>query len=153
DIGRVVVWRLDRFSRDTADFMQTLKFMRENGCEIASVNESFDTSTPMGRAMVGILAVFAQLESETIGERVRDNMIQAVRQKKIHLGAHPPYGYTRHKGKLTVHPEQAEIVRWIFDRYIAGDGTRRIAVELTERGIPTPLGRRIWRYNSIQAIL
>src|SRR5690606_25375021 len=59
----------------------------------------------------------------------------------------------RHKGKLTVHPEQAEIVRWIFDRYIAGDGTRRIAVELTERGIPTPLGRRIWRYNSIQAIL
>src|SRR5690606_42074718 len=91
DIDRVVVYRLDRFSRDVADFMATLKRMREYGCEIASVNESFDTSTPMGRAMVGLLAVFAQLESETIGERIKDNLAQAVRSRGIHLGAKPPY--------------------------------------------------------------
>lgn len=153
DIDRVVVYRLDRFSRDTADFMATLKRMREYGCEIASVNESFDTSTPMGRAMVGILAVFAQLESETIGERIRDNLAHAVRTRRIHLGARPPYGYDRIKGKLTINPEQAEIVRWIFQRYLKGDGTKHIAAVLSARGIPSPSGRPFWRYSTVRQML
>lgn len=153
DIDRVVVYRLDRFSRDVADFMATLKRMREYGCEIASVNESFDTSTPMGRAMVGLLAVFAQLESETIGERIKDNLAQAVRSRGIHLGAKPPYGYSRHKGKLSVIPEQAEIVRWIYRQYLSGQGTRAIASQLTQRGVPAPRGGRVWRYTSVQTIL
>lgn len=152
-IDYVVVYRVDRFSRSTKDFLYYLDILEKHGCNLVSVNESFDASTPFGRAMVSMLAVFAQLESDAIGERIRDNLAHAVRQRKIHLGARPPYGYTRQKGRLTVHPEQAKHVRWIYQRYWEGEGTRTLARQLTEAHVPTPTGRRVWRYTTVQTIL
>lgn len=153
DIDYVVVYRVDRFSRSTRDFLYYLDILEQHGANLASVNESFDASTPFGRAMVSMLAVFAQLESDSIGERIRDNLTQAVRQRKIHLGAHPPYGYRRKKGRLIVDPEKAKHVRWIYERYLAGEGTRTLASQLTQAHVPTPRGKRIWRYTAIRSIL
>ena len=72
-IKRVIVYRIDRFSRSLLDFCDTWAVMAKHGVEFVSVNERFDTSTPMGKAMLFILMVFAQLERETIAERVKDN--------------------------------------------------------------------------------
>ena len=91
-VQKIVVYRLDRFSRSLADFSRLWEVLQRHGVEFVSVNERFDTSTPMGRAMLSIIMVFAQLERETTAERVRDNYYQRVK-----LGSWPggpaPYGF------------------------------------------------------------
>ena len=75
----LVCYRLDRISLNVAYFSSTLELLQDNDIEFISIKEQFDTSTPMGRAMIYIASVFAQLERETIAERVRDNMLQLAR--------------------------------------------------------------------------
>ena len=70
----LVCYRLDRISRNVADFSSTLELLQEHNVNFISIKEQFDTSTPMGRAMIYIASVFAQLERETIAERVKDNI-------------------------------------------------------------------------------
>lgn len=72
-IEKVVVYRLDRISRSIVDFADFISILEDHNISFVSATEKFDTSTPMGRAMLYIVVVFAQLERETIAERVRDN--------------------------------------------------------------------------------
>ena len=72
-IQKILVYRLDRFSRSIADFSRLWEILQQYGVEFQSVTEQFDTSSPMGRAMLNIVLVFAQLERETTAERVKDN--------------------------------------------------------------------------------
>ena len=71
-VSKLYVYRLDRFSRSIADFGQLWTILKENDVEFVSVTENFDTSSPMGRAMLHIIMVFAQLERETTAERVKE---------------------------------------------------------------------------------
>jgi len=73
-----------------------LEILEENDIDFVSIREQFDTSTAMGRAMMHISSVFAQLERETIGERIRDNMLRLARTGRW-LGGKPPTGYTGEK--------------------------------------------------------
>ena len=77
-VKKIVVYRLDRFSRSLADFSQIWELLRKNNVEFLSVNEQFDTSSPMGRAMLNIVMTFAQLERETTAERGRLRPVQAI---------------------------------------------------------------------------
>ena len=70
----IVVYRLDRISRNISDFSSLIEELGRLGIDFVSIRESFDTSSPMGRAMMYIASVFSQLERETIAERIRDNM-------------------------------------------------------------------------------
>lgn len=79
-IEKVVVYRLDRISRSIVDFADFIDILESSGISFVSATEKFDTSTPMGRAMLYIIVVFAQLERETIAERVRDNYYARVRK-------------------------------------------------------------------------
>lgn len=72
-IRKIIVYKLDRFSRSTLDFSLAWERMIRHHVDFVSVNESFDTSAPIGKAMTFIIMVFAQLERETIAERVTDN--------------------------------------------------------------------------------
>ena len=83
-VRKIIVYRLDRFSRSISDFGRVWEMLEQHGVEFQSVTEQFDTSSPMGRAMLNIVLVFAQLERETIAERVRDNY-----QHRFSLGAWP----------------------------------------------------------------
>lgn len=124
-ISKLYVYRLDRFSRSIVDFGQLWKVLKENNVEFVSVTENFDTSTPMGRAMLHIIMVFAQLERETTAERVKDNYAT-----RVAAGAWPggpaPYGYRigrmrdrngRTIPTLTPNAKQIEIVQRIFAEY------------------------------------
>ena len=75
-ITKVIVYKLDRISRSILDFSNMMDTFGKLGVEFSSATEKFDTSTPMGRAMMFIASVFAQLEREVIAERIRDNMIE-----------------------------------------------------------------------------
>lgn len=122
-IEKVVVYRLDRISRSILDFADFINILESKQISFVSATEKFDTSTPMGRAMLYIIVVFAQLERETIAERVRDNYYARV--KKGAWGGGPAaFGFDLMKTtidgkKATIcQPnEQISVVQRIFELY------------------------------------
>lgn len=119
-IKRVVVYKLDRISRNITDFYQLHRIMELNDCEFASRNESFDTSTSMGRGMMGILAVFAQMERENTQMRIVDNYQYRI-TTGVWASGKAPFGFKNDKingaTTLTPIPEEIEVVKWMFKIY------------------------------------
>lgn len=123
-IRRVVVYKLDRISRSILDFSRMMERFEANRVEFVSTTEKFDTSSPMGRAMLNICIVFAQLERETIQKRVADAYYSRS-QKSLYMGGRVPYGFrlspTTVDGVRTsmyaVNEEEAKQVRLIYELY------------------------------------
>lgn len=92
EITLIVCYRLDRISRNIADFVRLIEEMERLGIGFVSIREQFDTTSPMGRAMMYISSVFSQLERETIAERIRDNMQELAKTGRW-LGGNTPTGY------------------------------------------------------------
>ena len=92
----IVVYRLDRISRNVGDFATLIEELNGMNTAFICIKEQFDTSTPMGRAMMNIAAVFAQLERETIAERVRVNLVLLARTGRW-LGGVTPLGFVGEK--------------------------------------------------------
>ena len=91
-IAKVVVYKLDRISRSILDFANMMELFQQYNVEFVSSTEKFDTSTPMGRAMLNICIVFAQLERETIQKRVTDAYYSRS-QRGFKMGGKAPYGF------------------------------------------------------------
>ena len=131
-ITHVIVVKLDRLSRSQKDTLHLIEdIMIPANVAFISILESFNTDTPFGRAMVGILSVFAQLERENIFERTRGGMQKRVEKGYWPGGGRTPYGYDYDPAQGILVPNgEAEMVRHIYDRYLAGVGMQTIADEL-----------------------
>lgn len=123
-ISRVIVYKLDRISRSILDFANMMEVFAEHNVEFVSSTERFDTSTPIGRAMLNICIVFAQLERETIQKRVADAYYS--RSKRgFYMGGRIPYGFEKVKteidgiktSKYVPIPEEAEQIRLMYSLY------------------------------------
>lgn len=88
----LICYRLDRVARSVVDFSELIEELNSNQISFISVKEQFDTRTPMGRAMMYISSVFAQLEREIVAERIRDNMMELAKSGRW-LGGNTPIGY------------------------------------------------------------
>jgi DNA invertase Pin-like site-specific DNA recombinase len=84
ELDAIVVWRLDRWGRSVSDLMTTLRELTGLGVGFVSLTEALDLTTPSGRAMAGMLAVFAEFEREILRERVRAGIAQARREGRRH---------------------------------------------------------------------
>ena len=160
-IEKLYVYRLDRFSRSVADFGRLWETLQKSGVEFVSVNENFDTSTPMGRAMLHIIMVFAQLERETTAERVKDNYY-----RRASLGSWPggpaPYGFVigrchddtgRASPTLQIDPDKAAVVQRVFEAYAKPDSSLgSVARMLNAEGIPAPR-RETWDNVALSRLL
>ena len=160
----IVVYRLDRISRNISDFTGLIDELSKLDVSFVSIREQFDTSTPMGRAMMFIISVFSQLERETIAERIRDNMHELAKTGRW-LGGNAPTGFkseavskvtvdgkTRKSFKLVPIPEEAEIPKMIFDLYTETDSLTAVEAEMLRRRIKTKQGKDFTRF-AIKAIL
>ena len=160
----IVVYRLDRISRNISDFTGLIDELTKLDVSFVSIREQFDTSTPMGRAMMFIISVFSQLERETIAERIRDNMHELAKTGRW-LGGNAPTGFkseavekvtvdgkTRKSFRLVPIPEEAEIPKLIFDLYTETDSLTAVEAELLRRRIKTKQGKDFTRF-AIKAIL
>lgn len=128
-IGMVVVYKLDRLSRKQLDVLHLLEDEFERyDVAFKSATEPFDTSTPLGKAMLGILAVFAQLERDTIVDRLSTGLRQRVNAGKW-AGGRVPFGYRYRPetGKLEADVVQADIVRSLFHRFLRGQSLSELA--------------------------
>lgn len=160
----IVVYRLDRISRNISDFTGLIDELTKLNVSFVSIKEQFDTSTPMGRAMMFIISVFSQLERETIAERIRDNMHELAKTGRW-LGGNAPIGFkseavskvtvdgkTRKSFKLVPIPEEKQIPKLIFDLYAETDSLTAVEAELLRRRIKTRQGKDFTRF-AIKAIL
>lgn len=138
EIGKmdvVLVYKLDRLSRSQKDTLYLIEeVFLANNVDFVSMNESFDTGTPFGRAMIGILSVFAQLEREQIKERTFMGRIARAKQGLYHGNIRPPIGYDYKDGKLIVNEYEAIQIKKIFEWYIDGMSAKKILERLQNEG-------------------
>lgn len=129
EVSAVIVYKLDRLSRSQKDTVFLLEdIFNPNECNFISLNENFDTTTPYGKAMIGILSVFAQLERENIRERTRMGMYERVKSGLWMGGGRIPFGYDYDKNKNVLVPNShAEDVKKIYDLYLQGYSTTQLA--------------------------
>lgn len=128
-IGKCIVYKLDRLSRSQKDTLYLIEdILNPNGVDFISINETMDTSTPLGRLMLGILSAFAQLERENIKERTRMGMLERIKEGYWMGGGRIPFGYDYDKERgILVPNEDAKTVRQIYDLYIEGKSAQTIA--------------------------
>lgn len=120
-IDSVIVYKLDRLSRSQKDTLMLIEdcFLAKN-VDFVSVNENFDTSTPFGRAMIGILSVFAQLEKDQITERFTMGRIGRAKNGYFHGGGNAPTGYDYIDGELVINDYEAIQVKDLYNRFLKG---------------------------------
>ncbi|GKX27880.1 integrase [Vallitalea longa] len=132
-IDMVIVYKLDRLSRSQKDTLTLIEdeFL-SNDVDFVSMSENFDTSTPFGKAMIGILSVFAQLEKDQITERFTMGRIGRAKNGYYHGGPTAPTGYDYVDGELVVNEYEALQVKEVFKRFLEGKSINAIQKYMSE---------------------
>ena len=155
----IVVYRLDRISRNIGDFAKLIEDLGDRHIDFISIREQFDTSSPMGRAMMYIASVFSQLERETIAERIRDNMHELSKTGRW-LGGTTPTGYAseslssvtvdgkvKKACKLKPIPEEIQLVKTIFSVFMETGSLSKTDQYLLEHRCVTKRGKQFTRFT------
>lgn len=148
----VLVYKLDRLSRSQKDTLYLIEdIFLKNNIEFVSLLENFDTSTPFGRAVIGLLSVFAQLEREQIKERMQLGKLGRAKAGKSMMWAKTSYGYNYDKetGSMTINEYEALAVKEIFTSYLAGMSITKLRDKINEEYPKQPA----WSYRTIRGIL
>ena len=124
----VLIYKLDRLSRRVRDVLELVELFGKYDVALYSLNENLDLSSPFGRAALKMSATFSELERETIVERMEMGKHARAVSGKYSCPGRPPFGYAlnRESDRLDVVPEEAEIVREMFDKYIEGLSLRKL---------------------------
>ena len=158
-VQKLIVYKLDRISRSLHDFSNLMELFRQHDVEFASTVETFDTATPIGRAMLGIIMVFAELERENILLRVKDNYY-ARGEKGLYLGGPPIYGFDKRETRLAgiktsvlIPNQHIHTVEWLYSAYLTENKSLgELAGELNSQNIPSSNGT-LWDSCKISRLL
>jgi site-specific DNA recombinase len=154
-IKNVLVFKIDRLTRSTADLIYLVDTFNKYDCAFNSLLESIDTHTASGRMFLKIIGIFAEFERENIIERTRVGVERKVKEGYSLCTAQASYGYDRAIGERiqTINEEEAEIVREIFDMFVTGGETlTNIARLLNLRGVKTKADKT-WDSSKIRRLL
>lgn len=160
----VICYRLDRISRNVSDFSMFKNTFDSYNVTFISISENFDTSTPMGNAMMMISSVFAQLERDTMAERIRDNMLELAKTGRW-LGGVSPTGFRsseikfvnidgKRKKLFKLVPINSEIniVKIIFDKYLELKSQTALEYYLLENNIRTKNNKFFSRWSIVNIL-
>lgn len=154
DIDKVVVYKLDRLSRSQKDTLYLIEdVFLKNQTDFVSMNENFDTSSPFGRAMIGILAVFAQLEREQIKERMGMGKEARAKEGKWHGGSTDPIGFDYDPATEELVSNDYEImqIRELAALFLEGTPLRAIETMFREKGYKHKYGE--WDPKTMRRVL
>ncbi len=149
----LLVWKIDRISRNLLDFADMYAELKKLGVDFISKNEQFDTSTAMGEAMLKIILVFAELERKMTSERVSSVMYSRANNGQWN-GGRVPYGYkyTKKSNTFTIDEDRADTARRIFRLYELYESIDVIVSILNNAKI-TPPYSETWSYSAVKGIL
>ena len=159
NIKRIIIYKLDRISRSLLDFLNMQSVFKTHKVELISCNENFDTSTSVGKLLLNLLMMFAEMERENIQQRIIDNYY-ARGEKGFYLGGPPPFGYNkieaRVNGKKTyaleANPKEVPVIQKIYSMYENGESLGAISRWLNGEKIPSRRGGP-WNPNTISRVL
>ncbi len=148
----VLVYKLDRLSRSQKDTLYIIEdVLIKNNIEFISLQENLDTASPFGKAMLGILAVFAQLEREQITERMRMGRIGRAKSGKAMSWTYDPFGYEYDNGTYSINPFESKIVIDMFEFYVSKGSITALVKKLNDDG---HIGKDIpWTYRTVKQVL
>ena len=150
-IDRILVKSISRFARNTTECLETVRSLKSRGISVYFEKEGIDTGKVSGEMLTAVFASLAQSESESISKNMRWSY-----QKRMQMGTYipssMPYGYALKDGEITIDPEEAAVVRQIYDMYLSGASKRVIAKKLNQQGVFNR-HREPWMHSSILYIL
>ncbi|WP_201716152.1 recombinase family protein [Rossellomorea arthrocnemi] len=146
----VLVWKISRLSRNMLDTLVLLDKFEEYDVKFISYSENFDTSSPIGKLVVQLMASIAEMERNTLSENVKLGMTQRAREGSWNGGV--VFGYDSVEKDLIVNPKEAKIVQLIFNLYAEGSGLKAIANHLNKAHYRTKRGKH-FSINGIATIL
>lgn len=135
-VNMIVVYKIDRLTRSLTDFAKMVDIFDKYHCSFVSVTQNFNTADSMGRLTLNMLLSFAQFEREISGERIRDK-VAASKKKGIWMGGCVPYGYEPIKRKLVIKPDEAKVIKFMFEKYLEYKSPLAVSKLMTEAGMKT----------------
>lgn len=151
-VDRVITKSISRFARNSIDCLKAVRELRSLGVGVYFEKENINTAALSDELMLTFFASCAQQESFSISGNMRLGCQMRMKQG-TYVASSAPYGYMLVDNRLRIEPEQAEVVRRIFDWYLSGKGMNEIAVELEAMGIARKDGKSGWNHTSISYIL
>ncbi len=130
----IVVYKVDRLTRNLADFAKLIELFDKHDVSFVSVTQQFNTTSSMGRLTLNVLLSFAQFEREITGERIRDKF-KASKEKGMWMGGNPPLGYDVKDRQLIINATEAETVSYIYKQYLKLGNVRELKLHLDEQGV------------------
>ena len=153
-IDIVIIKSVSRLGRDTVEVMDAVAKLVERNVLVLFDNEQFCTDDPKSRLFIAAAVACAQAENEMRSNSADWAISQRLKDGTSALYDRKCYGYTHNdEGRLTINPDEAPVVEWIFSLYLKGYSVRRIQVELFSRGIKSPTGKDQWCKRTIEFIL
>lgn len=152
EVDCVVVYTLDRLSRETKDSIEVTSFFRRHRVNFVAVTQIFDNNTPMGKFVQTVLSGAAQLEREMIVERVK-NKIATSKEQGLWMGGTLPLGYDVKDKELIINGKEAKTVKHIFERYMELKSMAELARELNSQGYRTKARFDIFKKATVRRII
>ncbi len=153
-IDLIVTKSVSRFARNTVDSLSTIRQLKDKGIEVYFEKESIWTFDSKGELLITIMSSLAQEESRSISENVTWGRRKQFADGKVSLPYKQFLGYRKGKDGLPeIVPEEAETVGMIYKMFVDGKAPSFIARHLTESGIPTPSGKKVWQVSVVESIL
>ena len=153
-IDMIITKSISRFARNTLDTLSYVRKLKDKGIAIFFEKENINTLTMNGELLLVILSSLAQQESESIGGNVKLGLkMKMSRGEMVGFNRCLGYNYDKETKELSIIPEEAEIVRYIFRRYTEGIGTYALAKELERKGFKNIRGEVKWRDGTVAGIL
>lgn len=153
NIDLILTKSVTRFARNTVESIQTIRKLKELGIGIYFEKENINTLTEKSELLLTVLSSIAQGESEDFSGNNRWSVVRRFQDGTFIIGE-PAYGYVNDEdGNLILMPEEAKVVRMMFDEYLNGTGTYLIAKKLNELGIPTIRSAKAWQDGVVKGIL
>lgn len=153
-VDMIIVKSISRFARNTLDCLKITRMLRELKVDVYFEEQNLHSIDPSSEFYISIYGSVAQSESENISHNVAWGKARSAKDGNVFFAYKSFLGYRRGAdGKPEIDPEQADTVRRIYDRFLAGNSLQQIANGLTADGIPTPMGRTVWQASVVQSIL
>lgn len=153
-VDMIIVKSISRFARNTLDCIKITRMLREIKVDVYFEEQNLHSIDPASEFYISIYGSIAQSESENISHNVAWGKARSAKEGNVSFSYKSFLGYRKGKdGNPEIDPEQAEIVRLIYNRFLSGRSLQQIADELTESGTPTPMGKIVWQPGVIQSIL